>query len=119
MLNATLKRGIQKSDRFRKQATYMMKKVIEFDPSLANKPQLELNGWRDFSSICMSMGSELTKKKYTLFGVVIGVAGTLVVLKLKNGNKKRKVMEPISVKEAQVKNERIKTWGLKDKEEAK
>jgi uracil DNA glycosylase len=89
MLNLTLKKGAEKAWRFRKQGTYMMNKVIASDPSLANMTSHEFKGWTEFTSICMSMGSELTKRKYTLLGVGIGVAGTLVVLKLKNRNKKK------------------------------
>jgi hypothetical protein len=89
-LNEIIKRGIWKADRFMKPATYMFNKAMDGEKAIGNLPITEQNALKELIGVSMSIGSELTKHKYTTLGLIIGVTGTVAVLKLKEKRKSKK-----------------------------
>jgi hypothetical protein len=88
MFDQSVKRGVQKASMFKPQAEYIFRRVTKIDPTIAAQAIAEQEGVKQFMSTMMSIGSEMTRNRYTFTGVVIGTVGTLTVLNIIKNKRK-------------------------------
>lgn len=79
----------EKAKEFRPMSDYIVNKYVTSveGKKLTQEARMNISF---ISSVDMAMGAELVKSKYLIIGSLIGIAGTIVLLQIKNKFKKVK-----------------------------